>query len=421
MAKTARRLGHETSLLFGHHDVGSKDPLLREIQFMETSGYQPFRKDSRGRRLARLARTLSSALTARLEARPIELTGRIIPTSSVRRLPPMDALFNARDLHFCARLTFQTSGRWLEVEIPEPPDIMHWTMPIPARVRGAFNLYTLHDLLPLKLPHTTKDIKREYLSVCRKIAREADAILTVSETSKADIVELLDVAPERVINTYQTAGEDLLDASKDAEAGARRLARRYGLSKGGFLLFAGVLEPRKNIDRLIRAYLDSGVTMPLVLVGPVTDASDQMIKHIPSVSPLDIRNGAGPVGSGMSLLRLGHVPRPILIDLMRAARAVLMPSLYEGFGLPPLEAMSLGTPVLTSNNSSLGELFSSASLSVNPYDSEQIRAGIRRLSEDDALCSELVEKGYGLAKEFSQAHFAERLASVYRRYGRNVS
>jgi len=421
LVKTGRQLGHEICVLYGHHDVGSKDPLLREIQLMDTAGYKPFRKDRRRARLARLARSLRSALTARLEAMQIDRTGRIIPTSRMARLPPTGALFNARDLHFCARLTFQSSGRWLQVELPEPPDIMHWTMPIPARVRGAVNFYTLHDLLPLKLPYTTKDIKREYLSVCRKIAREADGILTVSETSRADIIELLDVAPERVINTYQAAGEDLIDAAKNPEAGAGRLARRYGLRKRGFLLFAGVLEPRKNIDRLLHAYLDSGVTMPLVLVGPVTDASDEMIKRIPFVSPLDIGNGFDPLQSGARLLRLGHVSRPMLTELIQTARAVLMPSLYEGFGLPPLEAMLLGTPVLTSNNSSLGELFSSGSLTVDPYDSEQLATGIQRISEDDALCMELIARGHRVAGAFSQARFAERMAAVYSRYGFDAS
>ena len=144
---------------------------------------------------------------------------------------------------------------------------MHWTYPLPARVVGAKNIYTLHDLVPLRLPHTTLDRKRRYLQLMRRLTASADHIVTVSEASRRDIIDLLKVPEHRVTNTYQAVSVPHEVAAKSDAELRLELQRSFGLEAGGYYLFFGAIEPKKNVGRLIQAYLASGVKAPLLIVG----------------------------------------------------------------------------------------------------------------------------------------------------------
>src|SRR5205823_14901405 len=146
------------------------------------------------------------------------------------------------------------------------PDILHCTYPLPLRVKSARNVYTIHDLVPLRLPFTTEDNKRQLFRLLKKIAKEADHIVTVSENSKRDIIELLGVEESRISNTYQTVDFPREWIERPAAAVANQLEGQFGLGFHEYLLFYGALEPKKNVRRLIEAYLTSGVDIPLVLV-----------------------------------------------------------------------------------------------------------------------------------------------------------
>lgn len=122
-------------------------------------------------------------------------------------------------------------------------------------------------------------------------------------------------------------------------------------------------------------------------------------------------------GGDRRVKRIDYLPFPMLMQLIRGARAVVFPSLYEGFGLPVLESMMLGTPVISSTTSSIPEVAGDAALLVNPYDTSAIAQAMRRLDRDDDLCFELSMRGRRQAEQFSEAAYQGRLAELYRRMG----
>jgi glycosyltransferase involved in cell wall biosynthesis len=289
---------------------------------------------------------------------------------------------------------------------------MHCTYQLPLRAKRACNIYTIHDLVPLRLPFATLDNKRLSYRLLRKIAAEADHIVTVSENSKRDIVEMLGVPPERVTNTYEAVEfpRELTERSDDAIAEQLRL---YRLEFQNYLLFYGALEPKKNVARLIEAYLLSGAEMPLVVTGGAGWGSHTEAKMLDALSA---ESQGRPRGS-RQVFRFEYVSMSMLVTLIRGARAVVFPSLYEGFGLPVLEAMQLGTAVVTSRTSSLPEIAGDAALYVNPYDTYEIARALKTISADEGLRAELSRRGRAQAELFSMARYRERVAALYERLG----
>jgi hypothetical protein len=127
----------------------------------------------------------------------------VVATTFRDRLPHFDEIWNSQDLFQQAFVHQRFFNGRLAVSVPEAPRLMHWTYPLALRMRGARNIYTMHDLVPLRLPYTTLDNKRRYFRLNRMLDRRADHIVTVSEASKRDIISLLGVPEERVTNTYQ--------------------------------------------------------------------------------------------------------------------------------------------------------------------------------------------------------------------------
>ncbi|WP_377295137.1 glycosyltransferase family 4 protein [Rhizobium sp. SG2393] len=286
-------------------------------------------------------------------------------------------------------------------------DVAHWTYPLPALLSGAANIYTLHDLVPLKLPETTLDNKRAYYAMIRKITQTADLIVTVSEQSKADIHALFDIADGRVVNTYQDVDipDDLLGEGMDHVAVT--LAADFGLEMGRFLLFYGAVEPKKNVGRLIEAHLSSGLDIPLVVAGK----DGWLIENELRAYHAHLANPGGP----LRILRLPYVTRAQLVRLTRGALAVTFPSIYEGFGLPLVEAMLCETPLLTSNQGAMKEIAGDAAVLVDPYDVASIREGLKRIATEPTLRADLVAAGRIRAEAFSSAAYRERLKDAYAR------
>lgn len=315
------------------------------------------------------------------------------------RLPVFDAVYNSSNLYRLAQCYFLIFGRLLPIKLNPTPDIMHWTCPIPARVVGAKNYYTIHDIIPLRLPYTTQDNKKFFYDMLLRIIKAANKIITVSEFSRNDIVTHLPVAADKVVNTYQDV--HLSDGwTVDREKfSINQLQTQFGLATKNYFLFVGAIEPKKNVIRLLEGYLSANVEQKLVIVGPLAWQSEKeqvLLKEHPD-----------------KIIYLRYVSSDSLNVLMRNARAIVFPSLYEGFGLPVMEAMSVGSPVITSNVSSLPEISGGATYLVNPYDTAEIASAIHRLATDDALCASLSEKGKARANDFSRDAYAERLKAVY--------
>jgi glycosyltransferase involved in cell wall biosynthesis len=405
-------LGHEVDGLFGL--AVPADPSLRQAAFFDRYRRPPEapRKVKRWRRPWHHGRNYLRAFAPH-PARAVLLDGSVTTADDgTAAIPPFDRLMTAARLFEDAQFVFARTGRFTTVRVPNPPAVMHWTYPLPIRLAGARNVYTLHDLVPLKLPYTTLDDKDLYGRLVAGCVRHADQICTVSEASKRDIVERYGIDAARVTNTYQTA-PSRQEGGGDPADDARTVESIFGLERRGYFLFFGAIEPKKNVGRLIEAYLTLRSATPLVIVGARAWQSEGELQLMPG----DGATGApgtflGP--RGQTIIRLDYLSRALLTKLVRGAKAVVFPSLYEGFGLPVLEAMQLGTPVITSITSSLPEVAGDAALLVDPYDVDALVGAMRRLDDDEALGTGMSALGLEQATRFSRARYRERLTELYR-------
>lgn len=397
-------MGMETQLLFGPATALGKRDLLNAIAL--TDAYTP--------KLGRLTREWEVA-TARLGRRAVAIPPGedvIWPARGGGR-PPVSAFWGSTRLFNIAGAAFKRHRTFTEVDFrADPrvgrPDIMHWTAVMPVRARGAANVYTIHDLIPLRLPHTTLDNKRAFLRQCREIARTADHIAVVSEATRRDVIRMLGVAEDRVTNTYQSVGVPARFLARSDEETARELESVFRVPWKGYFLYFGAIEPKKNLARIVEAYLSSGVSEPLVVVGGrAWLEEEEMALMNQARRHKKVRN--------TKLMLWDYLPFSMLVSLIRGARGTLFPSLYEGFGLPVLESMSLGTPVITSTAGSLPEVAGDAALMVDPYDTPALSREIRRLAGDDGLADDLAARGRVQAAKFSPEAYQARLADLYAR------
>ncbi|WP_298334783.1 glycosyltransferase family 1 protein [uncultured Erythrobacter sp.] len=393
-------LGHEVSVLYGERIAEDDDPLLREISF-----FDPIELPKG--KLRRIARAIRSGARSPFDLTPreLDLSGSVVPNAFAGRFPTCKRIFNGEDLFHRANAGFAIGRGFSKVYMPGTVDLAHWTYPLPIEVKGAPNIYTMHDLVPLRLPYTTLDNKRAYLKLVRQIASRADHIVTVSECSKRDIMELLDVPEDRVTNTYQSVElpEDALKFS-DEEV-ARIVEGGFDVGYKDYFLFWGSIEPKKNLHRMIEGYLASGVETPLVIVGARAWRSEEELRLV---------KDSGKHGKSR-IIQLSYCPQGTLINLIRGAKAALFPSLYEGFGLPALEAMTLGTPVIGSNTGSLPEVIGDAGLQVDPYHSKAIAQAFSQMDSDSGLRNELTVRGATRAELFSPSAHRKRLDALYGR------
>lgn len=394
-------MGHETQVLYGPQAAPSKRALLSEIALIDARevGEKP---------LARLWAQAAAGLPR--TARGIAPSDSVVWPSKGGGRPRASGYWAAQRLFQRAQRDFAarkitTPLRFAASPVARP-DVVHWTTPLPLHARGAANVLTIHDLIPLRLPHTTLDNKRAFFRLCRQAAARADRIAVVSEATRRDVVRLLGVAEEKIVTTWQSVSiPERLTARPDVELAAE-LESAFRLDWNGYWLHWGAIEPKKNLGRIVEAYLTSGSTRPLVVVGGVGWLEEDEIALMEAVRRLG-------KAERRRIRRFDHLPFSLLVTLIRGARGTLFPSIYEGFGLPVLESMLLGTPVVTSNVSSLPEVAGEAALMVDPYDAAAISRAIRALDADEALAADLAQRGRVQAARFSpQAHQA-RLAELY--------
>lgn len=403
-------LGHEVDVLYGNRGGTARDELLREIYFFDTGGDERIKWLEI---LEQVQQAIHGPLTFR--AKQVPVTGRVITRQFASRLPHYDRLYNSPDLFQSAQSAFKLWKQPSTIRLPEKPDLAHWTYPIPLHVKKRPNIYTLHDVVPLRLPYTTLDHKRRYLQLLQQLDRRATHFVTVSENSKRDLVDLVGIAPERITNTYQSVSIPAKYRDKPEDQVAREVEGLTGFDYKGYFLFWGSLEPKKNIGRIIEAYLSAKVDTPLVIVGAQAWKAEQELKLLGETETLhgsiERRRGAR-----KRVIQLPYAPFPLLVSLIRGAKVALFPSLYEGFGLPVLEAMLLGTPVISSNTSSLPEVAGEAAFMVDPYDTSAITQAIRTMDADAAMRADFVERGHAQAARFTPEIYRERLKDVYQRY-----
>lgn len=404
-------LGHEVFVVYGNRASSTRDPLLREISFFDSN-------ETMQKGALHILDQTRHAISGPMGQTAVEvpITGKVIANAFKSKMPSYSKVYNAPDCFKRSQSGFKLWSSISPLHLPVKPDLAHWTYPLPIRIKGRPNIYTLHDLVPLRLPYTTLDHKRYYLKLMRKLAQTADHIVTVSESSRKDIIEILGIRPERITNTYQSVEIPAHLREKSDDQVAREVEGLAGVGFKDYFLFWGSIEPKKNIGRMIEAYMVSKVTAPLLIVGAQAWRSAEELRLLD-------RSMEGALGSEQNfsrskkrIIRMPYAPFGLLVSLIRGAKAALFPSLYEGFGLPALEAMTLGTPVICSNTASLPEVVGDAALTVDPYDTAALAAAIHTVDADADLREELRQQGLKQAEKFTAKAYQERLHSVYQRY-----
>jgi glycosyltransferase involved in cell wall biosynthesis len=287
-------------------------------------------------------------------------------------------------------------------------DVLHSPDFIPPFHRNCKSIITIHDLAFLLYPHfLTKESARYYGQIDQAVKR-TDHIIAVSESTKRDTIRLLGV-PESKISVIYESANPIYRPVNDPEA-LKQIKDKYHINSD-FILFVGTIEPRKNLPALLRAYrqlLDSyKADVKLAVVGRRGWLSEEVFTL---VEKLRLAN---------DVLFLGRVPIEDLLHLYNAAQLLAQPSFYEGFGLPPLEAMACGTPVVVSNVSSLPEVVGDAGLLIDPEDVSELTVAIWRVLTDEALRAELIAKGLKRAQCFSWKKTALQTLELYLRVGQS--
>ncbi|GAB5506743.1 MAG: hypothetical protein Rhirs2KO_19060 [Rhizobiaceae bacterium] len=399
-----RSYGYTLHLVCGENLKYRRSPELREAEFFNTLSH-PTAYILRRARMKLAARALIG-----LPIHDVPETGKVVRPAGDTYVKGVDFVWNVRALYAIAPYYFTLFRRFLSVPNPGGIDVMHWTYPLPIRMEGAKNVYTVHDLAPLRLPYVTLDHKPFMFDVVKLIARDADLIATVSEASRTEIINFFDVESDRVVNTYQCVDlpRELLDMRDEKVQG--EIASTFNLKPKGYFFYYGAIEPKKNIMRLIEAYFASDVKVPLIIGGQLSWLPPEdlrMLKDMGLYDGNESMTNSGPREGSKEVRFLNHLPFRQLVMLIRNAKAVTFPSVYEGFGLPAIEAMACGTPVVTSNFGALKEVCGEAALFVDPYDTGSIAAGLDTIATDEALCKKLAEAGPQRAATFSAKRFAD--------------
>ena len=285
-------------------------------------------------------------------------------------------------------------------------DIFHATEHLLPPLKHAKSVFTFHDAIYALFPEHHLPMNRAFLGLMMpRFLRRANAVIAVSECSKRDAARLYGIDPDRIQVIYEAADDALAPVLDEAALAAAR--QKYHLPPR-YLLCLGTIEPRKNLPALFQAFRDliaepQFADVHLALVGrkgwmfqPTLDAIAQL-------------------GLTERVTLTDYVASADLPALLSGASAFVFPSLYEGFGLPPLEAMACGAPVICSNAASLPEVVGDAALLFDPRDVTALRAAIARVLSDPALARALREKGLAQAKKFSWQRAAQETFDVYRR------
>ncbi|WP_282800106.1 glycosyltransferase family 4 protein [Bombella apis] len=401
LSRALRSLGHHINLLYGLPIPKNLSPDLMEVLFFDMLGADLYPRRPKFPKVSWWIETFNHFYGHKPEE--IFISGRVVLKEHATRLPEYDKVYNIPSLFRAAQGFFKTTGCFLTVNMRNPPDIMHWTYPLPLKVRGSKNIYTIHDIVPLQLPHTTLDDKKLYFNLLTKIVRQSDGICTVSEASKKAIIDMFPAAEGHVYNTYQSHLLDEYCIGDDYLITNSELHRLFSLKSDEYFLFFGQLEPKKNIGRIIKSFLLSNTHRKLVIVGSNAWKEEDELRFL---------------GKGMEdgrIMQIQYVERGILYSLIKHARALIFPSIAEGFGLPVLESLVLETPVLTSREAPLREVAGDVAVLVDPYDINDIKEGIEFLDSNDELCSFLRKKSKEQAEKFSPSHYAENLSNFYRK------
>jgi glycosyltransferase involved in cell wall biosynthesis len=281
-------------------------------------------------------------------------------------------------------------------------DIFHATNHLLAHFRQARTVYTLHDLIFLHYPEYHLLYNRWYLTLTMPLyLKAADVIVTPSECSRQDAIKFYDLPESKIKVIYEAPAPTFKPVTNPAALD--RVCQTYNLPEK-FILYVGTIEPRKNLSRLLEAFKPLLIDWPdlkLVLVGKKGWLYESFFQRLRTLGLQD------------RVIFPGYVEEADLPAFYQLAEVFVFPSLYEGFGLGPIEAMACGTPVVSSNSSSLPEVVGEAGLLVNPTDTAALGEALRRVLADPELRANLAQQGLIQAQKFSWQKAVDELEAVY--------
>ena len=283
-------------------------------------------------------------------------------------------------------------------------DITHFfNYYLPPGVNGK-KIVTVHDMAYKRFPETVRFKTKKMLDLSlKKSVNRSDLVITVSEFSKQEILSFFPECEGKIEVVYNGVDLNMFRPMSD-QVMIKNVKQKYNV-EGDFLLYLGTIEPRKNIERLLEAYSllkKRLVTCPkLVLAGGKGWLDNRIFCTLDKLNLKD------------DVVFTGYVVDEDVPVLMNAARAFLFPSIYEGFGMPPLEAMACGVPVLTASVSSLPEVVGDAAVLVDPFSVESISSGMEKIISDENLRTQLSQKGKERASLFSWEIVTKKLYKIY--------
>ena len=282
---------------------------------------------------------------------------------------------------------------------------IHYTTPLFAPCK---RVITFHDMTFFLFPEKHVFIKKIFFRVIIPFsAKKANRLIAVSESTKKDIETILGIDGGKIDVVYETI--DKIFRPIEKSFAISQIKEKYKI-KDKFILYVGVLEPRKNISTLIKAYANlifgNKINHQLIIVGKKGWGCQEIFKIVQNLN------------LSKKVIFTGYLSEKELVFLYNGADLFVYPSLYEGFGIPPLEALACGTPVLSSNISSIPEVVGEEGILVNPHNIEEISESMYRVLTDEKLRNVLKEKGIRRAKEFSEEKLAKKTIEVYKKVTR---
>lgn len=261
---------------------------------------------------------------------------------------------------------------------------------------------TIHDLIPVKYPKTISAVNRlKFMMALKLTVKKAGGIIAVSNSTKNDLTGIFDIPEKKIKVTYEAVDKNFYPRESGCINGVRE---KFGLD-GDYMVYVGAYKPHKNICGIIRAYnllpLRLKEACALVLAGR-RDSRYRVVDDL--IDRFGIRD---------RVIQIEEISDEDLAAVYSGAKAMVFPSFYEGFGLPPLEAMACNVPVLTSNTSSLGEMYEGKALTVDPENDKEIAGGIESLLSDQKLREDYIKKGAEHVRQFSWDKMAEQTVGVY--------
>jgi len=396
-----RRLGYAVDVLTANADVTGRSPLLDDVLLFE-------QREQRKKTWLDIpgVRAFRQALNLIRKPPVAKITPRVTVANpgdflSQSKGTLYQKVANVPDIFHAANRLFAVTGQPVRLKLPSPMDVWHRTTLLPVHVEGVKSITTIHDLIPLRVPFATLDDKKMFHRLVRWNVNHSDAIFAVSEHTKKDLVELYQVPEDKIHVTYQTCRfhnqQSVPQNSTDDEVFLK--AKR--LTKDKYVLFLGNIEPKKNIKALIRAMAYIDPSYKLAIVGRKAWLWENQLKDLD-----------GYLGRYRYEF-LDYLPNAELSILLRNATCLVFPSIYEGFGLPVLEAMNHGCPVICSRVSSLPEVGGEAVEYVDPYRHEDIRDALEALIRSPDKRDAMRAAGHKQARLFSPENYDRRLQAAY--------